>query len=498
MGIVIRQGIKGIIVTYIGVIIGAVNILWLFPKFLTVGEIGLTRVIIDMGLLMAALSQFGAPNITDKFFAFFKNDEQKHNGFFVIIIIYPLAGFLIFGLLTLLLKNYWIQAFVKHSPSLIEYFYHVIILSFFILYMNVLEAYARIHFRIVVPLIIREVFLRIFLAAIVILYHFKIISLNHLILFIIISYVCAVLFLLAYIKNLKKFYLNYKDVFVNQAFFKEMMFFGLFIFFGGAWGLIAAKIDVIMLTSLKNLDHAGVYSIAFYIGTLIEIPRRAISQISTPLISQALKNHDMVTIHKLYSKTSLNQLIAGLLLFLLVWCNVDFLLSVIPNSEEYKAGKYVILFIGLGRLTDMATGVNSEIILNSPYYKFNLLLSIVGASLLIVLSYLLIPFYGINGAAISTLISFVLFNAIKSTFIYVKFKIQPFTLQSFLILLFAILAFALAIFTPVVEGGVFSPFINIALRSLIISLVFVGPVIYFKVSEDVDLLKNQLLKKMRG
>jgi O-antigen/teichoic acid export membrane protein len=355
-----------------------------------------------------------------------------------------------------------------------------------------------VHLRIVVPTLVREVFLRVFLSLIVVLYHFKIITLDHLIILIIVSYACAVAILLGYIKNLKKLYLNYSDIFINKGLFKEMIYFGLFIFLGGAWGLIAAKIDVIMLSSMKDLTHTGVYAIAFYIGTIIEIPRRAISQISTPLISQALKDHDMSLIHKIYSKTSLNQLIAGLLLFLLVWCNVDFLLSIIPNSEEYKAGKYVILIIGLGRLTDMATGVNTEIILNSPYYKFNFILILFAALLLITSSYFLIPIYGINGAALSTLISFVVFNAIKSIFIYLKFRIHPFSSRTFIILLFASIAFSLAIFTPVVGFGLFSPFINIALRSMIIVLGFMGPVIYFKISEDVDLLKNHILKKIKG
>jgi O-antigen/teichoic acid export membrane protein len=249
---------------------------------------------------------------------------------------------------------------------------------------------------------------------------------------------------------------------------------------------------------MKDLDNTGIYSIAFFIGTMIEIPRRAISQISTPLISQSFKNNDLLTIQKLYSKTSLNQLIAGLLLFILIWANVDFLLSVIPNAEKFKAGKYVILFIGLGRLTDMATGVNSEIINNSAYYKFNLVLVLFSTLLLVGVNYLLIPLYGINGAAISTLISFVVFNIIKSIFIYIKYKMQPFTYKSFLIILFAGIALVIAMICPEIEMGVISPFLNIALRSLLISLLFLGPVIYFKVSEDVDMLLKELLKRMKG
>jgi O-antigen/teichoic acid export membrane protein len=498
MGIVIRQGVKGIVATYLGVIIGAFNMLWLFPKFLSSEEIGLTRVIVDIALLMAALSQFGAPNIADRFFSYFKNDEKKHNGFFVLLIIYPLLGFIFIMSLYLLLNNFWIASYQKRAPLLLDYFYHIIPLAFFIMYYNILEAYSRIHYRIVVPSMVKEVFLRIFLSVIVVIYHFKIITLDQLILLIIISYFCAVFLMLGYIKNLKKLYINPATSFENKPLLKEMLIFGLFIFLGGAWGLVASKIDVIMLSSMANLGSTGIYSISFFIGTIIEIPRRVISQISTPLVSQAWKNNDTKAIQDLYSKTSLNLLIAGLLLFLLVWCNIDSIFSIIPNSEEYKLGKYVVLMIALCRLTDMATGINTEIILNSSYYKFNFLLIFINAFIMIGGNYWLISLYGINGAAMSTLFSFILFNAVKSIFVYRKFKMQPFTINTVLILLFGIMAFIGAFFIPDFPMGSLTPFLTIAVKSIIILTIFLGLIFYFKISEDINNLIYSIFKKLKN
>src|SRR4051794_12704479 len=98
MGIVIRQSIKSSIVSYLGVVIGTVNLLWLYTRFLSTEQIALTRVLLGASLLFATFSQLGTTQITDRFFPHFKDDSRKHNGFLIFLLFYPLVGFLLFCL----------------------------------------------------------------------------------------------------------------------------------------------------------------------------------------------------------------------------------------------------------------------------------------------------------------------------------------------------------------------------------------------------------------
>jgi O-antigen/teichoic acid export membrane protein len=495
MGVVIRQSFKSTIAAYIGVAIGAFNLLWLFPKFLSKEEIGLMRVVLDVALVFAALAQIGTTNISDRFFSFFKDEEKKHQGFFLLLLVYPLAGFFLISIVYLSLQDLWIKAYEEHSALLLEYIIEILPLAFLIMYMNILEAYCRVHFRIVVPGIVREVFLRICQSVIVILYFLKFITLDGLINLIILSYFIAVILLFSYIKNLNKLFINRGKVFRDKKLLKEMVTFGLFIFLGGASGMLATKIDIIMLSFMKDIGNAGVYTIAFFIGTIIEVPRRMISQIATPLISQAWKNNDLSSLRQVYQKTSLNQFIIGAFLFLLIWMNVDDILNLIPNSQTYIEGKYVILIIGLGRLADMVTGVNTEIILNSPHYKFNFILIIFSAFLLIALNYFLIPVFGMNGAALSILIILAGSNIVKYLFLLLKFRMQPFSVQTFYILLLGLTTYLIVYFIPLTGGGVFFSFLNIAIRSALIFILFGGSVMYFRLSADMDqMVKNLVLR----
>ena len=83
MGIVQRQGIKGAIAAYVGVVIGAFNLLWLYPYCLSSAEIGLLGVLMDVSVIFMPFVLLGSPAIGIRYFPHFKNDAAKHQGFLV-------------------------------------------------------------------------------------------------------------------------------------------------------------------------------------------------------------------------------------------------------------------------------------------------------------------------------------------------------------------------------------------------------------------------------
>src|SRR5690606_4806803 len=116
-------------------------------------------------------------------------------------------------------------------------------------------------------------------------------------------------------------------------------------------------------TSMLGLASYGIYTVVFYIAAVIELPRRAITQIISPIIAKAFTNDDLREIGDIYRKTAINQLLIGMLLFLGIICNLDNIFHFVPNREIFEAGKNVVLIIGLGKLADMAAGANGEIII---------------------------------------------------------------------------------------------------------------------------------------
>ena len=100
-----------------------------------------------------------------------------------------------------------------------------------------------------------------------------------------------------------------------------------------------------MVTSLLGLSQTGIYTTAFYIGMIIEIPRRAISQISIPFISENIKNNNIKNLEKNYTEVSLYQTIIGVLFYLLIIINLDSLFSLIPNLKTLYLVKMLYILL---------------------------------------------------------------------------------------------------------------------------------------------------------
>jgi O-antigen/teichoic acid export membrane protein len=158
----------------------------------------------------------------------------------------------------------------------------------------------------------------------------------------------------------------------------------------------------------------------------------------------------------------------------------------------------VILFIGAARLFDMATGVNGEIILQSRYYRFNLISVAMLAVLIIGTNYIFIPLYGINGAAFATALSVFLYNIIKFLFLWIKFRMQPFSVKTIFIVLIAGVTFFAASLVPAPKDEFITTVLNILFRSAVITCLFVSLTYAFQVSEDANNLARLGLEKLRG
>jgi O-antigen/teichoic acid export membrane protein len=499
MGLIIRQSVKAAVVSYLGVVIGMVNVLFISLRFLSTEEVGLTRVIFETSLLFASLAHLGTPFITDKFFPYFKNEEEKHQGFLAFLLTYSLVGYGLFTLLFLLLRERIAAYYLENSPRLIGYFYFVLASTFFIMYQAITESYCRIHGRIVVPTIVRELFLKSANIAVIIGYGVGWYSFDTFILLSTGSYALAVVFNFLYIRWLGRLYLRPDFTRINRKRLLEISAYGLFIILGGVGTVLSQKIDAIMLPAMRGLDYTAIYGVAFLIAQVIEIPKRAISQISSPILSQAWKSNDLRQIESLYRKSAVNQLLAGMLLFLLMWSSIDALFSILPKSDVYKQGKYVVLLISLSRLVDMGTGLNGEIILYSRHYRFATLAVVVLAVTTIVTNLLLIPLYALNGAALATAASVLVFVLIKVVFVRIRFGIHPFAPGVLLVLLMGAVVYFIASIVPVPPPTSFlNAVLSIAIRSLVVAGLFLPLVYLGNVSPDLNGVAGALLTKARN
>ena len=198
---------------------------------------------------------------------------------------------------------------------------------------------------------------------------------------------------------------NYGNRFYIPNIINLILKYGFANMLSGLAGGITNRIDLVMIGSMvssmvivgsNDSSNSGlyaitVYSIAAYMATMIEMPARALSKIATSFISNAWKENDLSTISLLYKKSAVNQLLFGLLVFGIIWINIDGLL--VFSGKDYSAGKWVFLFLGIAKLIHVGSGLNGKIIYMSNYYWVFTILTIGLALLTFVTNYFFTSLY---------------------------------------------------------------------------------------------------------
>lgn len=258
----------------------------------------------------------------------------------------------------------------------------------------------------------------------------------------------------------------------------------------GSAGTILLEIDKFMIPQMEAIGEVAFYSVGIYIASVVAIPNRAMVQITHPITAKDLNEKNFSGVAKLYKQSSINLLVVGGLLFLLINLNVVDMYKII-NRPQYSVGVLIVLLISTSELFKLALGTNGAILTNSKYYKMFFYLSIFMAISVIVLNKVLIPIYGINGAALATLITVFAFSVYKVIYVKIKLNIHPFSKKTIPVFGLVILLGVLFYFVnfPV------HPFLNIVLKSSAIVLVYAFAVIKLNISSDLNALIKMYVNK---
>ena len=476
MGIVREQSVKNSISFYIGMAVGAINTVIIYPNVFKDNPeyFGLIQILLAYAIVISTFTTFGIPKIFLRFFPAIKDKGQLY----FLSLITPIIGFLLATLLYVLFKEE-IFYFLNATVLLKNNFFYIIFLVFFIGFYEVLTSISRSFLHSALPVFLNEVFLKIYSMSTLLLHWFGFLDFSTFLKIYFLGYFLkfAIIFIIQFFNNQFSLSFTLKDLQL-----KRMLSYGLYVLIGGAAMIIVTRLDLMMIGALLDLQQVAFYTVAFFIGNAIMVPGKSIVAISTPLIAKAWENQDFSEIQNLYSKSSINQLIIGGIFFLCVWINIDAVFDLLP--EKFRAGKWVVFYIGLSQLFNISTGVNGAIIMNSKYYRYDLYTSIFLVFLTIITNFFLIQKYGINGAAMATAISVFLFHFTRVILLKIKMNMHPFSYKTIYTIILLILIYFLLIFLPNTGYALF----DIFWKSLVALLIFGPLVLYFNLSDDISLM----------
>ena len=491
MGIVRKQSIIGSIWVYVGAALGFLTSAILFPRFLTQEQIGLLSLLVTYSVLFAQLGSAGFLHTINRMFPYFRNDEKKHNGFlFFTLLIVSIASVFMVGV-------YFIaEPFITSNSSVDNNLFSsfailIIPLFIFTVFFNILDFYVKALFNATRGIFLKEVFLRILILVVLVLFFLQTITFDSFVYLYVICYGVILLYIIITVIIEKQFYIKPDFTLLDKPMRKEIRSVSLYGIIISAAGFIVINIDRVMIEKLvveNPLAQVGIYATCTYFSTMIILPSRPLLKIASTLVAEAWKHNDHKQIQEIYTKSTITQLIIGILVFVGLLINIDYIFQIIP--ETFKSGKWVIIFIGLFYLSDMASGVNNTIIGASPKYKVLSHMTLVLIVLIIGLNFIFIPVYGITGAAIAAFIAKFSYNLFTYLFLKKKYGFEPYCKHHITIIGIAAVSYFCAYFIPETSNFI----INIGIKSSIVVIVFSYLIYKFRVSEDV----NEMVKKVIG
>lgn len=491
MGVIQKQSIQSTFIIVFGFAIGAFNLIIFAPKILTAKELGLTRIITDAGMTLAALCTLGCIPVINKFSPFYKSYLQpKKNDLPFITLMVCLIGFVVMCFAGYGAQDFIVRKFSERSPLFVEYSYLVYPFAFFWLLFIWLESFSWSFKKGVISNALKETLARVFFSILLLTFSYQLISLHQIFVLFSFQYLIPVVVLFFILRKTGAFMFVNNISAVTSRLKGKMINFGLFVFGAQFLNLLSRTVDTFILASKseRGLEDAAVFTIATYVIALMEIPQRSITSISVPVLAESWKNKDTKRISTIYTKSVSNLLVIGLGLFGMIWLNIHNLAAYL--GKDFAGIEAIVLFMGVGKLIDLGTGANSQIIATSSFWKVDFTTNVIYTLIALPLNYILIDHYGLMGAAYAFLISLAVFNSMRFGFLWLKFGFQPYSLKSLLAVVIAVLCTIVTYNIPRVPSVI----ADTVVRTVAFLLLFLPSMYLATISDEINQLLRNFLK----
>ncbi|WP_339685894.1 polysaccharide biosynthesis C-terminal domain-containing protein [uncultured Nonlabens sp.] len=480
MGVVIKQSVWNLVITGLGFVLGALNVLILAQIYLSDDYYGLWNYVLSTSFLFFPLMSFGIHNTIVKYYSSYTTKEGR-DGFLTQMLLWPLCIIIpVIGIIYLAQDT--IASYISDKNEITGAFLWCIpLIAIFQAYFEIFYAWVKVHMKTIGGNFLKEVFYRAGAMLTLMMLAMGWIDQTEFIYSLVFIYA-----LRALLMNILAFQ-TYLPVFKFQKLMNtsKIINYSIYMIIAGSISTALIDLDKFMLNQYVTIDQIGYYGIAVFIATVIAVPARGMAQITHPLTAGHFNRNEMGDVAQLYKRSSLNLSVVAGFLLVIIFCNLNEFYAMMP--QETRIAIPVVFLISLTKFSENLLGSNNAILYNSDLYKVTLWMGFLLTFVAIGLNWWLIPEFGIIGAAIATCMAYLCYAFAKAYYVYIKLKIHPWTSKTWntLFLIVAIIgAFYFWDFT-------WHPLVNIAIKSVLISLIYLGSIYKMKLSSEMNQIINR-------
>jgi len=272
----------------------------------------------------------------------------------------------------------------------------------------------------------------------------------------------------------------------------SFMRYSLFVFFTGIIAILLVRTDIAMIGYFKSAKEVGVYRVVVKLTMYIVFLNSNINIMLGPEISTLASKNKHDEIVKVYILITRWVVVFGAFVFAFILISPTNILSIF--GPEFVIGIKAITIMAIGRIISLSFGpvalLNS--MMNHP--KSNLISNIFVLTFNVILNLILIPKYGITGAAIATATSSVIANILRMGLLYYKEKIHCFHLSSYKPMIALIIALGITfIISSIIH--IKNAIITHGVLYSIFIILFISIIVILKLTNEEKILINKLLRK---
>lgn len=492
MGIIRRQSIYSTLISYFGVVIGFLSSAVFMPILFSPSQVGLVKLIVAVTGIFSSIFSLGVAQMLYRYYPRYRDNSSMISHLFYYSLRLTSLGVLI-ALPFYFFTNYNLLNIDVSTEGIDKSMFFIIAVFIAIcarLFYNAIFGFIRMTGQIVIDAYVQNIFLKGGMLLLIGLYFFQVISFSNYIYLLLVLYLMFPLILLLYLKFNKDLPSYTKGVRFEKGEKLELRKLSIYGTLSTLGGSIYLYLDTLMVNEFLGEAEVGIYGTMFLFGIIINIPARVVKSVAQSVISNSLTKNDVANVNKVYLKSSSSLLVIGGFLFIGVWVNLYSVYGYLPS--DYHGSEYVVLFIALAQLIDMVFGVNSEIINASKMYRLNTYFIFISIIIAVIANLLLIPKFGVSGAAFATFLAFLSVNLIRMVTVYRLFKIHPFTGRTLLTVVIIVSVTLILEIIPNVENYI----LNLFFKGALVILIYVPLVYALKLSEDINEVFDKYLSKI--
>lgn len=180
------------------------------------------------------------------------------------------------------------------------------------------------------------------------------------------------------------------------------------LLFIAGMNLINTRTDILMLGTMQGYDAAGIYDVAVQVAKFVIFSLLVMQVVVGPMVANLYARSQLTQIQRLITTSSRLMLLFAVPLVVAFVGGGNYILRLF--GSEFVSGQVALVILSVGQLVNAATGLAGLVLIMAGYENDTAVAIGSGAVLNVILNAILIPQWGINGAAVATASSTAFWN----------------------------------------------------------------------------------------